>query len=62
MPETTAESQVLLRRYEAASYGAALDSFEADLPGMADAGWFPIGHVWGWDIVGSTGWLISGSS
>ena len=62
MPETAAEKQVVLRRYEADSYAAALDIFEADLPGMADAGWFPIGQVWGWDSVGSAGWLISGSS
>ena len=28
---------------------------------MADAGWFPIAQVWGWDAVGSVGFLVSGS-
>jgi hypothetical protein len=55
-------SNVILRRYPAVTYESALDLYEADLPGMAEAGWVPVGQVWGWDPVGSAGWMISGSS
>jgi hypothetical protein len=55
------DAPVMLRRYAAATYEGALDIYEADLPGMADAGWLPVGQVWGWDPVGSAGWLVSGS-
>lgn len=55
------DAQVMLRRYAALTFVEALDIYEADLPGMADAGWFPVGQVWGWDAVGSAGWLVSGS-
>lgn len=51
----------MLRRYAAGTYEGALDIYEADLPRMAEAGWFPVGQVWGWDPVGSAGWLVSGS-
>jgi hypothetical protein len=54
-------STVMLRRYQAGSFENALEIYEADLPGMAEDGWFPIGQVWGWDAVGSAGWLVSGS-
>jgi len=54
-------SNVMLRRYPALTYELALDLYEADMVGMAEAGWLPIGQVWGWDAVGSAGFLISGS-
>ena len=62
MTEPTTDAQVLLRRYAAGTYEGALDIYEADLPGMSEAGWFPVGQVWGWGAVGSAGWLVSGSS
>ena len=62
MTESTSGSQVIVRRYQAGTFEHALEIYEADLLGMADAGWFPIGQVWGWDAVGSAGWLVSGSS
>jgi hypothetical protein len=56
-----AGSPLMLRRYQAATFENALEIYEADLPGMAESGWFPVGQVWGWDAVGSAGWLVSGS-
>ena len=53
---------VMLRRYPGTTYESALDTYEADLDGLAKAGWFPVATAWGWDTVGSAGWLISGSS
>ena len=61
MTEPRSDSRVMLRRYTAATYAGALDIYEADMPSMADAGWFPVGQAWGWDAVGSAGWLVSGS-
>lgn len=54
-------AQLTLRRYPADTFEGALELYEADLPHMAEAGWFPVGQVWGWDAVGSAGWLVSGS-
>jgi hypothetical protein len=62
MNEPASGLTVTLRRYPGRTYEAALDLYEADLPGMAEASWFPVGQVWGWDAVGSAGWLLSGSS
>ena len=61
MAQPGTNSEVMLRRYAAGTYEGALDIYEADLPGMAEAGWFPVGQVWGWDPVGSAGWIVSGS-
>jgi hypothetical protein len=61
MTELRTDAQVALRRYAAGTYEGALDIYEADVPNMAEAGWFPVGQVWGWDAVGSAGWLVSGS-
>ena len=52
----------MLRRYQGSTFEAALLAYEADLDGQAQAGWFPVAQSWGWDAVGSAGWLISGSS
>ena len=46
---------VVVRRYAARTY-------EEDLDSMADAGWYPVATVWGWDSVGSAGVLFGGSS
>jgi hypothetical protein len=45
-----AERDLLMRRYE------------PDLNAMVDAGFVPVGQVWGWDTQGSAGWLVGGSS
>jgi hypothetical protein len=52
---------VVIRRYTSRSYDEAIDAYEVDLAAMADAGRFPVGQSWGWDAVGSAGWLVSGS-
>jgi hypothetical protein len=62
MTAQASDAQVMLRRYPAGTFDSALEIYEADLPGMAQAGWFPVGQVWGWDTVASAGWLVSGSS
>jgi hypothetical protein len=54
-------ADVIVRRYPGATFEGALELYEADLASMADAGWFPIAQVWGWDAVGSVGFLVSGS-
>ena len=54
-------SDVVVRRYPGVTFEGALTLYEADLASMADAGWFPIAQVWGWDAVGSYGFLVSGS-
>ena len=56
------EPSVALRRYTADSFDEALTAYEADLPGLAMAGWYPVAQVWGWDSVGSAGVLFGGSS
>ncbi len=61
MTEPRTDAKVMLRRYEAGTFEGALEIYEADLPNMAEAGWFPVSQVWGWDPVGSAGWLVSGS-
>jgi hypothetical protein len=58
---STESRDVVLRRYGSDSYAETLDAYEADLASMADAGWFPVAQSWGWDAVGSAGWLVSGS-
>jgi hypothetical protein len=54
-------SDVTVRRYPGARFEHALDLYENDLASMADAGWYPISQVWGWDAVESLGFLVSGS-
>ena len=56
-----ATSELILKRYQAGTFEHALEIYEADLPGMAEAGWLPVGQVWGWDATSSAGWLVSGS-
>ncbi len=58
----TPEPPVVLRRYAAPSYDEALTEYEVDLPRMAGAGWYPVAQSWGWDTVGSAGFLFGGSS
>ena len=53
---------VLLRRYPAFSYDAALDAYASDLLPMAGAGYFPVGQSWGWDVEGDATVLLGGSS
>ena len=53
---------VVVRRYAARTYEEALAFYEEDLDSMADAGWYPVATVWGWDSVGSAGVLFGGSS
>jgi hypothetical protein len=53
---------VLLRRYPASSYDSALDSYASDLLAMAEAGYFPVGQSWGWDVEGDSALLVGGSS
>lgn len=53
---------MLLRRYTGLTYKSALDTYEADLRPMADAGYFPVAQSWGWDTTNSPGWLVGGSS
>jgi hypothetical protein len=59
---TSKRSSAVLRRYAAMSFKAALDLYEADLEGMAEAGWYPVATAWGWDTESSAGWLVGGSS
>jgi hypothetical protein len=40
---------VVVRRYAAASHAQALDLYDADLPQMVAAGYFPTGQSWGAD-------------
>ena len=49
----TARHGVVVRRYIARTYGLALDAYEADLPSMAEAGYYPVGQSWGWDQPGA---------
>lgn len=58
----TSNQGVVLRRYFADSYAEALTAYEADLLSMASADWYPVAQSWGWDAVGSIGFLVSGSS
>jgi hypothetical protein len=58
----TPNPSVVLRRYIADSYDEALTAYETDLLSMAAADWFPVAQSWGWDAVGSIGFLVSGSS
>jgi hypothetical protein len=53
---------VVMRRYTAMGYESALRAYEADLGGMAESGYFPVGQSWGWDAETSTGFLVGGSS
>jgi len=59
---TSDSPAVLLRRYTGYTYDSALDSYEADLPGMARDGYFPVGQSWGWDPETSIGFVVGGSS
>jgi len=56
------EPSVALRRYPADNFAEALTAYEADLPALASAGWYPVAQAWGWDSVGSAGFLFGGSS
>jgi hypothetical protein len=53
---------MILRRYTATTYESALRAFEADLPGNAESGYFPVAQSWGWDPETSAGFLVGGSS
>ncbi len=53
---------VLLRRYPARTYEAALDAYAADLLAMAEAGYYPVGQSWGWDVEGDATVIVGGSS
>jgi hypothetical protein len=59
---TSEKPTVLLRRYPGFTYDSALDAYEADLLGMARAGYFPVGQSWGWDPETSIGFVVGGSS
>ncbi len=59
---TIPAAELLLRRYEARSFGDALDLYEADMAGMTQAGYVPVATTWGWETEGSAGWLVGGSS
>jgi hypothetical protein len=52
----------ILSRYQGVTYESAWGIYEADLPAMAESGYFPVGQCWGWNPDTSLGFVVGGSS